>query len=456
VLNETRTVKVGDVAVIVKDLPRAPEELTVVPAQPGEVATGAPSPLAARPAAAAPWARTRGGLSLGWRRTWDETEAGFDFEQRTVRLDLTAWDLGRRPYRFEVRLRTREDLRHRDTDAFDVPRDERRDRIYALSLRYEPPEGRFSWALGRLGATPAAIGFLDGGLLEMRLNGPLRLGGFFGRRSEIQSDDLDEAGQKYGGFLRVSPPLRGAAWDFTLTGVRETAGDDVSREYAGLQGRFAKGAFSSWQWVELDFNRDWREELAAESVQLSNLSLAGAYRFSSSTSAALSYDRRRNYRTAETRSVPEELFDRFVRQGLRASVDVTPTKGVGLRAFVNWREREGETDDALAYGAGMRLPTPAETQLSLDAAGFSNGVTSGVQGFVTLARRFRQAHALLAYDLSTFTLDAEDGTRYTNHSLRLSVRGDVGRHVWLLGEVEMEKGDESEGPRVWVEAGYRF
>jgi len=456
VLRETRAVVVGDVASIDKERPAEPDEITEAPSAPAVQAVAPLGSTGSRPRER-PWARVAGGASIGWGRSFDRTESARDFEQRNLRLNLLARDLGGRPYRFELRMRSRQDLRHWTSVAEEVPREERRDRLYALSLSYRPPEGRARWSIGRLGSGPAAIGFLDGALGELRVAGPLRLGGFIGARSSVQSGDLGQAGLKYGGFVSLTPGA-GATWDAVAVGVRETAAGAVSREYLGFQGRYASGRLSTWQWLEVDLNRGWRETLSEQAVQLSNLSLALAYRASPWVSLGLSYDRRQNYRTAETRSLSEELFDHFVRQGLRARLDLSSRRGLGAGAFVGMREREGGAERAYSYGGSLRGSDVLGSRVgfSLDGAGFSNGVTTGLQGRGSLGRSLGRARATLAYGVNRYTIDGSGQPARHNQYLRFSLGAELPRRLWLQGEVEEQRGDDLDGPRAGVEIGYRF
>jgi hypothetical protein len=231
----------------------------------------------------------------------------------------------------------------------------------------------------------------------------------------------------------------------------------VSREYLGLQGRFGARRFSFFHWAELDLNRDWREAASGSSSQLSNLSLAASYRPSSSAALGLSYDQRRNYRTAENRSIPDQLFDKFVRQGLRANVDVSRARGLGFSAFVGVRFQDQADDTAYSYGGGLRHPALLGVFASLEGSGFTNGRTQGLQASARLGRSIgRMGGADLAYGLSSYTLKATSQERRLNQWLRLSGRGELSRGFAVYGELEYDKGDDVEGPRASLELAYRF
>ena len=123
-------------------------------------------------------ARVRGGVSFGAYQVWDQSEAQFDFQQRTGRADVSAWDIGGKPLFFNLRFRSRQDIRARGL-ASRTPTDKRDDRLYELALRYQPPEENFAFEVGRIGASNfVGIGYLDGALAQVRVrSSPLQVGG---------------------------------------------------------------------------------------------------------------------------------------------------------------------------------------------------------------------------------------------------------------------------------------
>lgn len=461
IVSEARPIRAGDVAVMNR---KPPPETTVVDtptrAAPAAATTEPPSPppLAG---ALAPWARARGAVSLGWYRMWDGTPAGFDFEQRNGRADLSLWDVAGQPVRVNLRLRARQDLRTRPPGfSFEnIPTRERRDRLYEASVRYDPPDGTFAFEAGRLGVPMLGVGTLDGALVEFRPMTELRLGGFFGNRADVYNFDSYAGGRKYGGYVRLT--TTGGAWpgnwDAMAYGVRESAAGDVGRDYVGFQGRLAGRRVVFAQWAEVDLFRGWRQEAAGKSLQLSNLSLSASYRFGPGSSAGLSYDQRRSYPTPETRSLPEILFDRFLHQGFRASLNASRAQGLGVSAFVGVRLDDGGTGNAWSYGLGLRQPRVLGTELaaSLDASAFTNAFTSGQQGSLRLARTSGEVTASLGYGLSRYSFRS-GGDRRLNQWLRFSARADWSSGVWLSGDLQYDRGDDSKGPRAWVELGYRF
>lgn len=454
VVRETRALQVGDVAVITKA--SVPETTTVDAAKaPVVVAAPAPARTPTRPTLA------HGGVALGWYKLWDDTSTGFDFEQRGARLDLSVSDIGGRPLQFTARARARQDLRTRPPGSSfeNISTSERRDRLYEVALSYDPPTGRFALQAGRLGAAFLGIGYIDGGLLELRPYQSFRLGGFFGRRADVEKVPAFASGNKYGGFLRLAAARSGwpGSYDVTVSGVREMASSDVSREYLAWQGRFATRSLSFFQWAEVDLFRGWRQDAAGKNAQLSNLSLAANYRLGTGTSVGASYDLRRNYRTAETRTIAETLFDAYLNQGFRGSVDVARTGGLGISAFGGIRLREASNDNTYSFGGGLRHSNLFGHNLdgSLDGAGFSNPTTSGYQAGARLGLLGKLQIANLGWGLTSYSLKGTSG-RHTNQWLRLDFRRELPHGCWVQGGLQYDHGDDVKGPRASVELGYRF
>lgn len=464
IVSETRPIRVGDAGVIQRSADHAAKVAPEVNVSATAIKAGPrASPVAAAPAKgsaspAHPWARTRGGLSLGLSHSWDQTERHYDFEERHARLDLSAWEIGGHPLQFTARARSRQDLRPQTLGFEALPRDERRDRLYEVSFRYEPRGGRAIVEAGRLGVPMLGIGYIDGVAGELRLLKAMRFGGFFGKRVELDRGTGFVPGNKYGAYARLFGG--GSSWpgvyDASVFAVREFAGASISREYVGAQGRFASKSFLFWQWAEVDLLRDWRKPVDGSAAQVSNLSLSATYRASPSSSLGLSYDQRRNYRTAETRSVPDILFDTFVHQGFRGNFDVSRAHGLGGSLFAGVRMKDKQSDTAYSAGAGLRKASMKGANLSLDGYYFTNGVNSGIQGSARAGYSGRDSMADLTFGLSSYTLKAAETLRRQNQWLRLSARRTFGRGLWLYAEGQYDQGDDVKGPRAAFEIGYRF
>lgn len=485
VVSETRTVRAGDVV-----LPKrkgAPEAApnAAAPAPPastpadtaGEVevpapvttGTGLAAPrVSAGRSEAAPWGRARGGVSFGYYKVSDDTSSAFDFEQRTARADVTLSELGGRPLTLSTRFRSRQDVRARTLSSLGTS-DRRQDRLYELALRYEPPGDGFAFEVGRIGVSRfVGIGYLDGALVRVGLLPALQVGAFGGRRADVDGLGLQGSGNKYGGFLRLAPGGRWSrSYEAVLAVVREFAEGDVSREYVSLESRFGSGSrWSVFQRAEVDLNRGWRESLAAQQYQLSNFSLSANLRLSEAASASVSYDSRRNYRTFVNRSLPENVFDALLHQGLRANLYLG--RGNGWSGSLGGGVRLRENDQKNAYSASASLRRGSlfgrDVYFGLDGSGFTNAFGDGYLGSARVGKRFTAGHNLEAsYSRSVYRatpsvfgeampLVQQRVTQW----LRLSGRAELGRGVYLVGDVEFDRGDDLQGTRALFELGYRF
>jgi len=461
VVSEKRSVRAGDAATLLRRGEPSPAPTA------GEAKTAAapleptlPALVAKASAPARPWARVRGGVSLGLYKVWDTGPGSFGFEQRLGRADLSLVDMGGQPLSFNTRFRSRRDLR---SASLGSTRFDKRNDLYELSLRYEPPKDDVAFEVGRLGSSRfTSIGYLDGAMVRVRLGSPLQIGGFFGRRADVDGLGVEGTGRKYGGFLRISPRnLYSASYDVILAVIREFSQTDVSREYVGLETRLGSGNLTFFGRSEVDLNRGWRRTLATQDYQLSNLSLATNLRFSPSASAVLSYDSRRNYRDYYTRNVPEQIFDDLLHQGFRGSIYLG--RGYGLNVTTGFGVRLPEqttpaTPNSYSYNSGIRHGNLFKKDISVgaDFNGFQNVATDGYLVTAQTGKRFRQGHQFdLSYGRSLYRVKATGQERRTEY-LRFSGRGDVGRHVYVLADVEYDRGDDLRGPRGFFEAGYQF
>lgn len=454
VLSETRPVQAGDEAIVKAKAPApepAPEPATVVEAPPMVAAPPSPAPDT-------PWARARGGFSLGLYRFFDDTATGYDFEQRTGRADLSLWQIAGKPLQFNMRFRTRQDVRHRPPGFGEAPPDERRDRLYELSLLYDPPQGKLHVEAGRIGGSSIGIGYLDGAVVGYRPFGALELGGFYGNRPDLERLKTAPAGRKYGAFLRLSGrAFAPSPYEGLVAVVREFSGSEISREYVAYEGRFAKGAFTSFQWAEMDVNRDWRERRAGTPYQLSNLSISGSYRVTGSLQASVSYDQRKNYWTADTRPLPDLLFDSFLHQGFRAGFDLSRSDTLGFSGSFGLRKDEQDQAQSYSWSAGVRHPRLSSLHLyaSLDASGFTNPKTDGYLFSARVSKPLRRGQIDLGYGGSIYKI-RDLGESRLNQWLRANGRVDIVRHLYFQADVEYDTGDDVKGFRFLGELGYRF
>ena len=342
-----------------------------------------------------------------------------------------------------------------------MPASESRDRLYEVSVRYDARNGRYSLMGGRLGTSPfISIGYLDGLLAQVKAYKTFSVGGFWGNRPDI-AELGDSLGSKYGGYLRFANDDSGSPqrFDVTLGGVREEGDLDVSREYALLETYYDSGGiWSLFQRAEIDVNNDWREELSEDSSQLSNLALSARARLSESVRLVISYDQFRQYRTEETRFIPEELFDELLRQGFRVGVNVGRPRELNWSVTAGWRDQEDAEDSSISLGLGARHPdVGAGISVGGDIMGYSNLYSEG--GVVRLrgSKGFSGGHELYL-DLGTRFDEGKIQTAQetTDSWARLGFWAELPARLFARGEFEYSTGDSLEGSRITLGLGYRF
>ncbi len=404
-----------------------------------------------------------GTLNLGWEMFQEPSPLESSENRRSdARLSLRARHLGGRPYEFRVRLGLEQNDTGRfgaDTASFD------RNRLYELSLRYDPPQGRFAYRLGRLPSNAfTGVGYLDGLLGQMALSSSIEVGGFVG--SDARTPELDLAGQRHklGVFARFTSPTTDSAlpWEIVAAAIQENGEADVSRQYATLQARYDRGKrWSLFQRAEVDINTGWRKELTQSTVQLSNLSLAATGRLTKSVRLGLSYSLFEQVRTEETRALPETLFNDLQRQGFRATLQWGKPRGLNFSLSGGLRNQEGEPGSTVSYGLAVRHPRVSERLgigLTLNALGFSNDTTEGYLLSLRTSKRLPGGHQLGAV-LGTrhSAISAFDGTPESEtHWLRLSGWFELPQSLFATLGVETTGGDELRGTRVRLGIGYRF
>jgi hypothetical protein len=138
-------------------------------------------------------------------------------------------------------------------------------------------------------------------------------------------------------------------------------------------------------------------------------------------------------------------------------VDGARRSGLGFSIFAGGRLIEGGDGAAWSYGGGLRHANLLGRQLSgaIDFSGFDNSFTTGQQGSLRLGRTAGALGADVSCGLSRYVLGA-DGTARRNLWLRLASRADLRAGLWLSAELQYDRGDDSQGPRLFAEVGYRF
>ena len=407
--------------------------------------------------------RVSGVLELGWDSFKDDSGAGLDFERMTARFNLRMRDIAGTPLHLRIRMRAQDNRRER---AFGngAPESEKRNRFYEAALLYDPEKGRFKAQVGRIATSPfVAVGFLDGIIGQVRIIPAIDVGALFGSQPVIQDDGFKSVGQKYGAYTRFSAFRQGGRPDLEVfvAGIREEGEEDVSREYVSLETRYTPGGrWSLYQRAELDLNNGWREEAAGTKTQLSNLALTLDTRISQFSRFSVSYDRWERYFTEESRSISEELFENLLRQGLRARYSFSRPRGMGFSVYAGYRDREGDDENTVSFGGAVRHSNVANLGLLVggDLLGYSNPMTEGYVGRLQTSKRFRGGHEIALLIGGRFYSNKlfDDVDDRSDQWVRLSGWLELPLDFFARAEFEYSNGDDLQGQRILLSAGYRL
>jgi hypothetical protein len=400
----------------------------------------------------------RGSFRLAFRQFEDDSLSDRSFSETGGHLSLKMLEMGGTGWNLRSRLRSRNIDRDRDWSTRN-PRSESDDRLYELQAVWAPQSGVATVQLGRLGANPfVPLGYLDGALGQFRLGNSNYLGAFAGRESVVEELGFENEGEKYGAFYRFATPTPGPRMyaEVTVAAIGEYRDGDPSREYASLETRLRSGGkWHFFQRAEVDVNRDWREQITGDSSQLTNLSLSSSYMATRSTRLVASYDQFQNYRNADNRYTPEDLFNDYLRQGLRAGVYVNGRK-LGGSVLLGMRDQEGDEDATYSFAGSVRYAPLRRVSFNGHVSVYSGEVSDGLLATLDVRRSFKGGHDVgLLYGYSSSDLTTGDEER-SNDWLRLGGRLQLPARFFASAEIETLSGDDQEGNRLYLDLGYRF
>ncbi len=399
-----------------------------------------------------------GSLSVDFEQFTDDSGFERDYDRTAARVSLRGRNLGGVPLNLRIRSSTRSLDRIVTSGGSSVT--ESRDRLYELSLAYEPPEGRFALRLGRLRlGRYAGAGTLDGLSLETRLGQAFHLGLFGGSRSDLSDFGVDSDRTSYGVTARWTSPTFGSRREIQLSGVREDGAIDVSREYVALQVRLGgSGRVTFYQRAELDLNNGWREAASGSTSQLSTLFANLVGRISDRNRVSLSSSRFERYRTEETRFIPEELFDENRRQGLRLRWTIGRPSGFNVSLSGGVREKDGTDEDTTSGGIGVAHNNIAgrKWSLGLNVLTFSNQFSDGTTARLSAGKRFAGGHRLRLTVGSRLLDEGQGGDDRETTWVRLGGWFELPGNLYGRVELESTTGEVLEGQRVMVGFGYRL
>jgi hypothetical protein len=330
--------------------------------------------------------------------------------------------------------------------------DESRNRLYELSLLYEPFDGRLAVQAGRIGNTPAiGLGYLDGALARFRVIDGLDVGAFYGFRPDVTELTPDTSTTKYGAFLRVAPvPMA----ELTVAGVQMQNDTDES-SFVAVDGRYSPSerlSLFAHGRAAISGEDDVNDERGVDTI------LTAVTRISASTTLSASYERIQPGIDDDLRTT-DQILDDYLRQGFRVTLrHPNFFLGGGIRTGDDTISNTSD-EDRTTYSATAGLSHPSllfGVGASLSATGFSSPLNDGLFANARFARRFGTGH-LAELTAGALLVDEAAIEDFTMTSwIRGGVWIELPYDVFARAEVELTGGDSPAGHRVNLGVGYRF
>ncbi|HEY3296099.1 MAG TPA: hypothetical protein VGL38_11740 [bacterium] len=360
-------------------------------------------------------------------------------------------------------LNARMNLRrnHRNLPRPGVPQTEWLSRVYEVSLSYDAPGSAINYSVGRiLSNRMAGIGYLDGALLGVQVANAIEVGAFGGTQPDLRTTDLRGTVTKGGAYATYQHGSYGTQLvNATLAAAGEYYKGQISREFVYEQANYLwTDQLSAYQSVEMNVNRGWRKTANSSTLELTNLLLNVRYSPLHAVAVTASYDNRTPYRTYETRTLADSLFDTSLQQGYKLGVDMRLPWAMQADVQGGLRTRRGDNTTTQTGSAGLSTRDLLKQRVFLGArvTAFSSRFSKGYQPSITVSRLlFNRLTAGVqagwdVYDLKTVNQKVSSNWQRINADWMMS------RLLYASGSYEFYRGGGLSGNRYYAELGCRF
>jgi hypothetical protein len=326
-------------------------------------------------------------------------------------------------------------------------------------VRWNPARSKFDIEAGRLFAPDLAAVSLFDGVIGRYTSQHWGAGLFSGWQPEpvdlAYSSDITE----HGGFVEFhSRPGASTRWSITTGLIGSYEDGEVNREYLYIQGRVSSRRISAYLAQEVDYNRDWKEEVEGDTLQGTSTFASLTYRAASWLMLRAGFDDRRNVRLYRDRSTPETEFDDEFRQGewLGATFRWADHWRLGLDA----RSRSGgSSGDADSYTATFGVGNLTAWDLGVSARGtsYENDDTKGwlyslAVDFAPVQRLRMSVFGGVRTEESTMVGNLDETIPWYGMDLDLY----LAKRWFLLLSAEFTNGDLEEYQQYYASLSYRF
>jgi len=438
--------------------PEAPSPNAAPIFSPNKTRINSPGPKRFVPKRRYPNNNLNGQISVQAFGQRDRSAPRFDFFESSAYLRLSVERLAGLPLRLNARARSSPNRRQfgansgRSRPALS--------RVYEITVEYTTPNAPVEFALGRMLRNEwRGVGYLDGVAFGYRFNETWKAGVFAGTQPDLYHYGFRADEKKLGGFLQIKRPVgKSAEIIFAATGVGQYMRRQISREYLAAEiGFIWMRQFYLTQYLEIDYNRNWRKTAQNSAIDLNNAYFNASYYPQSWIFFGVSYDARRLIRTWETRSIADSLFDQALRQGWRANVNLQPTALVRFTFDGGLQQHKGTPN---VYSAGVSASAwnllRSGVGLSARFSYFGNSFSGGYYPAIEVSRSFLgMLYATIGGGAYLYRM-GNGGQSQSNPWERLRLDVNLTRSFFLSSTVENFHGDTMKFVRGFVDLGWRF
>jgi hypothetical protein len=403
--------------------------------------------------------RLSGRIGLQFFGQDDRTVLNYDYAQPAVVVRLRLESLFGSHYALSINSSSRrnylpERLQTRTFHQWDH-------RVYEVSLVNTDPLSRLQLGMGRLVANHiSGIGYIDGAIADYKMMDHVAVGAFGGTEPNLTTADFRTRNTKGGAYLYYE--ARGEdsrQLGVTLAGAGEYTNGQINREFVYQQTDCMLGSrFTFYESAEMNVNRGWKLSEEGRRFELVNLLLNVRYSPWRAFAVNLGYDNRTNFRTLETRSIPDSLFDSSLRQGYRLDTEFR----LPLSMHVNLRSglRTDGPDGSLSKNGSADFGTynlfNLQTGLGVRANAFWDHYSNGAQRSVFLSQTiFAVINLGAEAGRNNYRFGGATGNRQEDW-VRANTDIMISRHLYSSAYLEMYRGGNSNANRLFVETGVRL
>ena len=398
----------------------------------------------------------RGRVGIRYLSVQDGNNASGDFSQPALDLRLDGSNLAGKHLDGAIDVRSRRTYRNQVDASGEVTA---QTRVYRASATIHDQDSHYRLTIGRqYSPSLASVSTFDGVLLDF--NGDRWSTGLFGGTQPAVEDygyssDISEYGifvQAHNRRARIRP------WSLTLGAIGSYQLGSVNREFAYIQTLYTGRRLTFYASEEVDYNRDWKQELGEKRISPTSSYVHLSYRVGGGFTWRTGYDNRRNVRLYRDFINVAVEFDDTFRRGAWVGFTQRIKKRFrfGLDAKNSRSEKSGNAD-TYTFTAGTSGLSKANFSSHYRGSHYSNETVEGwLHSLNTSVSMTRHARLSATYGLreDSNLVDPTLDNRLVWYGLETDFN--IGRHWFVQLSSERTTGDNVENDQSYLSMTYRF